>query len=101
MNFNDYQTETKRTSVYPNVGKNFMYPAFGVASEVGEIADTAKRIIRDKDGAYDDGDRELMKADIGDVLWYLSALASEFKLSFEEIAVHNLEKLRKRMDDAS
>lgn len=101
MQINDYQAESKRTSVYPDPGKNFIYPAFGVVSEAGEIAHTVKRIVRDKGSVYDDGDRERIKSDIGDVLWYISALATEFNLSLEEIAIYNLDKLRKRMDDGT
>jgi NTP pyrophosphatase (non-canonical NTP hydrolase) len=39
-----------------------------------------------------------MKSDLGDILWYVAALASEFKLTLDDVATYNLEKLRKRME---
>lgn len=101
MTFNEYQAETKKTSIYPNVGRNFTYPAFGIASEAGEIADTLKRVVRDKKSVYGEADRELIKADIGDLLWYAAALASEFELRFDDVATYNLEKLAKRMREGT
>ncbi len=99
MTFNDYQAKSKATVIYPNPGKNFVYPAFGVAGEAGEIADVVKRIVRDKQGVFDGVDREMMKNEIGDLLWYASQLASEFGLDFDNIAANNLNKLNKRQQD--
>lgn len=39
MDFNEYQEKVARTAVYPNVGANQLYPAIGLAGEVGETID--------------------------------------------------------------
>lgn len=100
MDFADYQADSKKTAIYPNIGQNFVYPAFGLMGEAGEIADVAKRIVRDKGGIYDQADRTKIQNELGDVLWYVAQLASEFQLSLKEIAEYNIQKLlqRKKMN---
>ena len=44
------------------------------------------------------GKKEDLKKELGDVLWYVSQLASELGLEFEDIAQTNLDKLFSRMD---
>ena len=53
-------------------------------------------MIRDKAGVIDDEIRALLAKELGDVLWYVSQLASEFGLSLDSIADRNIEKLRSR-----
>ena len=36
---------------------------------------------------------------MGDILWYLSSLASSLDISLNEVAVMNVDKLRKRYPD--
>jgi NTP pyrophosphatase (non-canonical NTP hydrolase) len=42
--------------------------------------------------------REALARELGDVLWYLSQLATEADLDLEEIAEDNLEKLLSRQE---
>lgn len=98
MNFEEYQKESRKTAVYPNAGVNFIYPVIGLAGETGEVSEKIKKVIRDKDGVVDDETREAIKKELGDVLWYVSQLASELRLSLDEIAAGNIEKLLSRMD---
>jgi len=37
MNFREYQEKANSTAVYPNQGKNFIYPCLGLAGEAGEV----------------------------------------------------------------
>ena len=80
------------------VGKNFVYPTLGLSGESGEVAEIIKRIIRDKNGAVDEETKAALSKELGDVLWYLTQLATEFDIPLEEIAVNNIEKLKSRKD---
>jgi NTP pyrophosphatase (non-canonical NTP hydrolase) len=98
MNFEDYQKKSRKTALYPNVGENYIYPTIGLAGETGEVSEKIKKVIRDKNGKIDDETRELIKKELGDVLWYVSQLASELGLSLDEIAEKNIEKLYSRLE---
>lgn len=99
LTFEKYQEGAKETALYPNVGKNPYYPALGLTGEAGEIANKVKKIMRDKDGHIDDETRDDIKKELGDVLWYVAAVASEFGLSMGEIASKNYDKLKKRQEN--
>jgi len=97
MDFKEYQEKSRKTALYPNIGNNFVYPTLGLAGEAGEVAEKIKKVIRDKEGIIDDATREEIKKELGDVIWYLSQIASELNLSFDEVAEFNIEKLASRM----
>ncbi|OGY56975.1 MAG: hypothetical protein A2119_01155 [Candidatus Colwellbacteria bacterium GWA2_46_10] len=80
------------------MGNNFVYPVLGLAGETGEVAEKIKKILRDKDGVVSDEDREEIKKELGDVLWYLSRLSAEMGLSLEDVAQSNIEKLFSRLE---
>jgi NTP pyrophosphatase (non-canonical NTP hydrolase) len=96
MDFTDYQQKAKHTAKYPAIGHGVIYPTLGLTNEAGEVAGKIKKIFRDKHGLISDADREALKSELGDVLWYLSQVATELGLSLEEIAEHNLHKLLDR-----
>ena len=93
---NYYQKEAVKTAIYPDRHK-MTYPALGLAGEAGEIANKVKKFIRD---GYDVEQFEQKKielaAEIGDVLWCLTALAQDLGLTLEMVATANLEKLADR-----
>jgi len=43
MELNDYQRESRKTALYPNVGSNAIYPTLGLVGEAGEVADKVKK----------------------------------------------------------
>lgn len=96
MNFTDYQTKSRVTAKYPAIGHGVIYPTLGLVNEAGEVAGKIKKVFRDKDGVISDETREALKAELGDVLWYLSQTATELDLSLDEIAEYNLAKLLDR-----
>lgn len=98
MNFKEYQETSRKTALYPDLGNNFVYPTLGLSGEAGEVAEKIKKVIRDKGGVIDEMTREEIKKELGDVLWYLSQIASELKLSLEDVAQFNIEKLQSRME---
>lgn len=98
MNFDEYQEKSRKTALYPDKDNNFVYPTLGLSGEAGEVAEKIKKVIRDKGGIIDDETREAIKKELGDVLWYVSQLATELGLSVDEIAEKNIEKLYSRME---
>jgi len=98
MNFEEYQTKSRRTALYPDIGKNFIYPTLGLAGESGEVAEKIKKVLRDKAGIVDEETKEMITKELGDVLWYVAQLASELGLSLDEIAENNIIKLASRLE---
>lgn len=98
MTFEEYQRISRETAVYPNIGKNFVYPTLGLAGESGEVAEKVKKILRDNEGVIDEERKKELTKELGDVLWYLSQVASEIGVPLEEVASFNIEKLRSRFD---
>jgi len=92
-------TDTKTPySYYPGQNRmGFLYPALGLAGEVGEVLENVKRIIRDDEGKISKERKEKIKKEAGDVLWYLSQICTEFGLDLNDIAEDNLIKLLDRL----
>lgn len=95
MELSEYQRLSRRTAQYPREAW-LAYPALGLAGEAGEVAEHAKKAIRDDDGAIGEERRAAMAKELGDVLWYVAQLASELGLDLDRIAQNNLEKLLSR-----
>ncbi len=96
MNFNEYQKRSRKTAIYPEKGKNFIYPVLGLVGESGEVAEKIKKVLREKKGILDERTKKEIKKELGDVLWYLAQIAVELGLSLDEIASVNIEKLESR-----
>lgn len=95
--FDEYQKQALTTAKFnDDEFKDMMHWALGVTGESGEIAEKFKKIIRDKNGVISEEDKAELSKEIGDVLWYLSVLAHQLGLSFEDVASDNLEKLKSR-----
>lgn len=98
MNFTDYQTKSRATAKYPIIGHGVIYPTLGLVNEAGEVAGKIKKVFRDKDGEISEETRQALKAELGDVLWYISQVATELDLSLDEIAEANIAKLLDRLE---
>jgi len=96
MNFEEYQKKSRKTAIYPNKGNNFIYPVLGLVGESGEVAEKIKKVIRDYNGVLNKKQRQEIKKELGDVLWYIAQIATELGLSLDEIAVFNIKKLESR-----
>ncbi len=73
----DYQLKAKETAIFPK-DKALEYLCLGLVGEAGEIANKAKKVIRDNKKDHDLG------GEIGDVLWYCAMLADHLKLDLGE-----------------
>ena len=98
MNFTDYQNKARATAKYPIIGHGVIYPTLGLTNEAGEVAGKIKKIFRDKEGLISEADRQAIKAELGDVLWYIAQVATELDLSLEDIAEYNIAKLLDRIE---
>jgi NTP pyrophosphatase (non-canonical NTP hydrolase) len=96
MDFKTYQKQARLTAQYPNLGSNNIYPTLGLVGEAGEVAEKVKKVIRDKNGIFDEESKKGIKKELGDVLWYISNLCNEFDFELEDVALQNLEKLKLR-----
>ena len=76
--------------------RGFVEKALGLTGEAGEVAEIIKKSIRDQNMNLTEDDKEAIKLELGDVLWYLSAVSFYLGVSLEEVAKSNLEKLNSR-----
>ena len=97
MDFDNYQIEARKTAIYPNKDKNFIYPTLGLVGESGAVAEKIKKVLRDKNGNFDYESKTAIKKELGDVLWYLANLCNELDFTLNEVAEENLEKLNNRL----
>ncbi len=98
MQFDEYQQLASKTGLYnvPGLQYKLMYLSMGLAGEAGEVVEKIKHVVRDSNSEISEEKRELLKKEIGDVLWYASQIALAFDLSFDEVAQHNIAKLADR-----
>lgn len=89
MNFSDYQDQARLTRLET---ADVAYALLGLSGEVGELHSYFAKGIRDKYHL----DRETVKKELGDILWFISAIADDSSLSLQEIAEANIEKLQAR-----
>lgn len=98
MEFNAYQNFASMTRIYPENMK-IIYPCLGLSGEVGEVCEKVKKIYRDKKGNFSENDKEQIVREMGDVLWYLAALASDLGYNLNDIAFKNTQKILERKDN--
>lgn len=67
MDIKEYQQEAAKTAQFPGA----LYPLLGLVGEIGEVGEYLKKSIRD---GLDDKAR--LTGELGDVLWYISAIAT-------------------------
>lgn len=96
LTFTDYQAISGDTAIYPGKGTLFglMYTGLGLG-ETGEVQGKIKKLYRDGDSP---DKREAIKAELGDVLWYLAQTATELGFDLGEIALGNIDKLKSRKE---
>ncbi len=93
MNINTYQKQASETAIYQN---KIIYPTLGLTGEAGEIANKVKKILRDNSGELQENVRQDLISELGDVLWYIAALATDLNIELSEVANKNIEKLNNR-----
>jgi NTP pyrophosphatase (non-canonical NTP hydrolase) len=97
-NFDRYQQESRKTWNVIPMNHSIVYPTMGMVNEAGEVAGKVKKIFRDRGGEITEADRQALKKELGDVLWYLAQICTELDLSLQEVAEANLIKLFSRLE---
>ena len=93
MTLNEYQVLAQRTSRKDISPDDHLFNGIlGLAGETGECADLVKKhYFQDGREVY----RDLID-ELGDVLWYVVEAVSALDLTLEEVAQHNMDKLKRR-----
>lgn len=97
----EYQAEAARTLIdgagVALTGRDLMlvWTALGLAGEAGECVERVKKGVLHGHGL----DAPTLAGELGDVLWYVAALASVAGLDLDAIMARNVAKLRARYPD--
>lgn len=95
---NKYQKRASRTLItgpdFILTDNEFMiiWCAAGLAGEVGEVIDHIKKGLFHRHEI----DRDKLKEELGDVMWYIAALCTKLGLDLDEVLAFNIKKLEKR-----
>lgn len=96
MELDEYQKLAITTDQNPQKkgDPGMVIPLLGIAGETGTLLAEFKKKIRDKE-SYEGFNRRA-EEELGDILWYLSTVATKLGLSLGEIASKNLQKTQER-----
>src|SRR3954467_12660452 len=100
MNLQDFQLSALRTlNEHPQPLTDWELKldlcALGLAGESGEVVDLIKKALYHKHNL----DRDKLRLELGDVLWYLANIASLNGFKLEDIADQVINKLKTRYPD--
>lgn len=93
MTLNEYQDKAQRTSRKDiSVNDHLINAMLGLAGETGECCDLVKKCF------YQDGRdiRASLMDELSDVMWYVAEAVTAMGWTLDEVAQHNIDKLRKR-----
>ena len=90
-----YQAFVRSTKAY-DPEYQLVYPILGLANEAGEVAGKLKKIMRDENGQLSQESFKALVAELGDVLWYVTATADDLGITISDIFYENYQKLSSR-----
>lgn len=108
LTLNEYQRRAMETCTESS--DNFTYMALGLVAEVGEFFDKAAKAIRKEQLAIDNNQLQWttealkeyealmasIKAELGDIMWFVSGLAEVLDIPLDDLGSANLAKLADR-----
>ncbi len=99
MDFKEYQEKAKTTIQHYDVNDSVktVIPFLGISGEAGSVLSELKKHLRDGNN-YTSFEKNL-RQELGDVLWYISAIATQNNLLLEDIAADNLKKINDRFSE--
>jgi len=99
MTFDEYARGARATATYP-AAAHLLYPVLKLAGEAGEVAEKLGKLMRDEGWSpgvpLSTAQRDALAHELGDVLWYVAAVAHDLDLPLDEVARRNLAKLADR-----
>jgi NTP pyrophosphatase (non-canonical NTP hydrolase) len=97
MTFDEYQQKAITTDAYGGKGGvqsiAFINKVLGLVGESGEVAEKVKKLQRNQNGKMTEKNKMELLKELGDVLWYLSALSYYLDAPLDKVAKDNLDKL--------
>ena len=99
---NEYSSFVKNTYKYDFGIADLLYLSNGMGGEAGEVQNEIKkmyRLIKDKSlEKAKNLKREEIKKELGDVLWYLTAICNKMDISLKDIIVENINKNKDKLN---
>ena len=74
--------------------------AVGISAEGGEFMEIVKKMVF-QGKPWNDGNREHLIIELGDVMWYVAQACMALEVSFEDVVAGNVKKLEKRYPGGS
>lgn len=96
MTFEEFIIACKRTYAWqglPDIEVCML--CMGLAGETGEVIDYLKKV----GFQGHEFNKEKLKSEMGDMMWYFAMLCDFFNISFEDVLKANIEKLKNRYPD--
>lgn len=90
MNLNEYQKKAYEFALQPS--KSLVYLVTGLGGEAGELQSIYAKWVRDG-GRLDVTN---VKKELGDILWFVSAIAEYCCIDLDDVAQANIDKLESR-----
>lgn len=95
MNMNQYQKLAARTINHDLLPEEQEYHALhGMVGEIGEIHSIYQKVYQ----GHSDTKEHVMK-ELGDLLWFVAEFCTAKGLNLDDVALANIEKLKKRYPD--
>lgn len=91
----EYQALCKATATrFEDKDKEIITWGLGIAGEAGDVASCIKKTV-----VHKNDQREGIKENIGDSMWYIAMICNHYGWDLSEILKLNIEKLKKRYPD--
>ena len=97
MNLNDYQSAALRTARPKDANDELFHLLLGLCGEAGEIAEKAKKVVRDHASDFSKLDQDDLTKELGDVLWHIATIAAYFDIRLDDVGTKNIAKLADRL----
>jgi len=97
LKFSTYYKLAMRTEDHKDMhGYELLYAGNAISGEAGELSNKIKKIYRDHGGKLTPELIEMIKEEVGGILWYIAYLSKVTNISMDEMAKYNIDQLAQR-----